>query len=156
MQAPSASLHPGSRPSHTPCIDCRAGDSLSSPLPDAGIPHASNPIAVVSALLVGLLLGAPAAAHDSLRERIEAFVRAEQRRQGVPGLAVGVVRHGRVVLSKGYGFANLEHQVPVETETLFQSGSVGKVFTAMTVMLQVEAGRVELSDSITWTASRPS
>ena len=106
-------------------------------------------IAAVSVLLVGLLLGGPAAAHDSLRERIEAFVRAEQRRQSVPGLAVGVVSHGRVVLAKGYGFANLEHQVPVETDTLFQSGSVGKMFTAMTVMLQVEAGRVSLSDSIT-------
>ncbi|WP_257979238.1 serine hydrolase [Corallococcus exiguus] len=44
----------------------------------------------------------------------------------MPGLAVGVVSHGRVVLAKGYGFANLEHQVPVETETLFQSGPVGK------------------------------
>ncbi|RKH08395.1 class A beta-lactamase-related serine hydrolase [Corallococcus sp. CA053C] len=109
----------------------------------------SKSIAVVAVLLVGLLLGGPAAAHDSLRERIEAFVRAEQKRQGVPGLAVGVVSHGRVVLSKGYGFANLEHQVPVETDTLFQSGSVGKMFTAMAVMLQVEAGRVALSDSIT-------
>ncbi|WP_233585296.1 serine hydrolase [Corallococcus sp. CA054B] len=69
-----------------------------------------KPIAAVAVLLVGLLVGAPAAAHDLLRERIEAFVRAEQRRQSVPGLAVGVVSHGRVVLSKGYGFANLEHQ----------------------------------------------
>jgi CubicO group peptidase (beta-lactamase class C family) len=104
----------------------------------------------VAVLLVGLLTGhASAAAKDSLRERIDAFVRAEQKRQNVPGLAVAVVHHGKVVLAKGYGFANLEHQVPVTPDTLFQSGSLGKQFTAMAVMLQVEAGRLSLSDSIT-------
>ncbi|RKH63117.1 serine hydrolase domain-containing protein [Corallococcus aberystwythensis] len=95
------------------------------------------------------LLAPPAQARDALRERIDAFVRAEQKRLGVPGLAVGVVSHGRVVLAKGYGFANLEHGVPVGTDTLFQSGSVGKMFTATALMLQVEAGRVSLSDSVT-------
>ena len=113
------------------------------------MPNPLEPFSAGVVLALGLLTGRPAAAHDSLRERIDAFVRAEQMRQNVPGLAVGVVSHGRVVLAKGYGFANLEHQVPVGTDTLFQSGSLGKMFTAMAVMLQVEAGRVSLSDSIT-------
>ncbi|MCP3143848.1 serine hydrolase domain-containing protein [Pyxidicoccus xibeiensis] len=104
---------------------------------------------VAMVLLVGLLAGGPASAHESLRERIEAFVRAEQQRMEVPGVAVAVVSHGRVILAKGYGFSNLEHQVPVTPDTLFQSGSLGKQFTAMAVMLQVEAGRISLSDSIT-------
>ncbi|QSQ13880.1 serine hydrolase domain-containing protein [Myxococcus landrumensis] len=99
--------------------------------------------------LVGLLVSSAASAHDSLRERLDAFVRAEQKRQKVPGVAVAVVSRGRVVLAKGYGLSNLEHQVPVTTDTLFQSGSLGKQFTAMAVMLQVEAGRIALSDSIT-------
>ncbi|WNG34381.1 beta-lactamase family protein [Archangium violaceum] len=99
--------------------------------------------------VLGLLSSLPSAAHDSLRERIDAFVRAEQKRQNVPGLAVAVVSHGKVVLARGYGSAHLEHQVPVTTDTLFQSASLGKQFTAMAVMLQVEAGRISLSDSIT-------
>lgn len=99
--------------------------------------------------LCGLLTAGPAVAQGSLRERIDAFVRAEQKRQGVVGLAVGVVQHGRVVLAKGYGSANLEHRVPVGPDTLFQSGSVGKMFTAMAVMAQVEAGKISLSDPIT-------
>jgi len=103
----------------------------------------------VAVLLGVLLAGRAFAANNSLAERIDAFVRAEQKRQGVPGLAVGVVSHGKVVLAKGYGFANLEHQVPVTADTLFQSASVGKMFTAMAVMHQVEAGRLSLSDSIT-------
>ncbi|WP_242588910.1 serine hydrolase domain-containing protein [Corallococcus macrosporus] len=99
--------------------------------------------------VVLLMVAPPARAHESLRERIDAYVRAEQKRLGIPGLAVGVVSHGRVVLAKGYGLANLEHQVPVGTDTLFQSGSLGKMFTATALMLQVEAGRVSLSDSVT-------
>ncbi|MFP2924941.1 serine hydrolase domain-containing protein [Pyxidicoccus sp. 3LG] len=99
--------------------------------------------------LVGLFAGRPSSAHESLRERIDAFVRAEQKRVNVPGVAVAVVSHGRVIVAKGYGFSNLEHQVPVTPDTLFQSGSLGKQFTAMAVMLQVEAGRISLSDSIT-------
>ena len=109
----------------------------------------SRSFTLVAVLLVGLLSSLPSAAHEPLSERIDAFVRAEQKRQNVPGLAVGVVSHGKVVLAKGYGFANLEHQVPVTTDTLFQSASLGKQFTAMAVMLQVEAGRMSLSDSIT-------
>ncbi|NPC72592.1 beta-lactamase family protein [Corallococcus exiguus] len=111
--------------------------------------HSLKPLTLAVVFLMGLLVARPAQARDSLRERIDAFVRAEQKRLGVPGLAVGVVSHGRVVLAKGYGFANLEHQVPVGTDTLFQSGSVGKMFTATALMLQVEAGRVSLSDSVT-------
>jgi CubicO group peptidase (beta-lactamase class C family) len=104
---------------------------------------------LVLVFLMGLLAGRPSAAHESLRQRIDAYVRAEQKRLNVPGVAVAVVSHGRVVLAKGYGSANLEHQVPVTPDTLFQSASLGKQFTAMAVMLQVEAGRVSLSDSIT-------
>jgi CubicO group peptidase (beta-lactamase class C family) len=111
--------------------------------------NALQSLSLFAVLLAGLLTGLPAAAHDSLRERIDTFVRAEQKRQQVPGVAVAVVSHGRVILAKGYGFANLEHKVPVDTDTLFQSGSLGKQFTAMAVMLQVEAGRLSLSDSIT-------
>lgn len=96
-----------------------------------------------------LLAAGAASAKDTLVARIEAFIRAEQQRQGVVGLAVGVVHKGKVVLAKGYGSANLEHGVPVTADTIFQSGSLGKQFTAMAVMAQVEAGRLSLSDSIT-------
>ena len=113
------------------------------------MPVASRFMAWCVVLLLSLFLPAEAAARAALPERIDAFIRAEQKRQGVVGLAVGVVHKGRVVLARGYGSANLEHRVPVGTDTLFQSGSLGKMFTAMAVMAQVEAGRVSLSDSVT-------
>jgi CubicO group peptidase (beta-lactamase class C family) len=106
-------------------------------------------LVTVAVLLLSLAAVRPAAAQGALRERLDSFVRAEMARQKVPGVAIGIVKNGKVVLAKGYGFANLEHQVPVRPETLFQSGSLGKQFTAMAVMLQVEAGKLTLEDPLT-------
>lgn len=92
--------------------------------------------------------GRPARPSDSLQRRIDDFVFAEMRRQHVPGVAVGVVQKGRVI-ARGYGHANLEHLVPVTDRTIFQSGSLGKMFTAAAVMLLVEDGTLSLADPIT-------
>jgi len=69
-------------------------------------------------------------------------------RQKVPGVAVAVVDHEKVVKAAGYGHANVEHDVPVRPETIFQSGSLGKQFTAAAVMTLVEEGKLALDDSI--------
>jgi CubicO group peptidase (beta-lactamase class C family) len=82
-------------------------------------------------------------------ERIDAIVRGEMEKQKIPGLAIAVVRKGDVVLAKGYGLANVEHNVPVTPETIFQSGSVGKQFTSAAVMLLVEDGLLSPDDPIT-------
>jgi len=80
--------------------------------------------------------------------RIEIVVREEMARQKIPGVSVAVVRAGAVVYARGFGYANLEHLVPVTPDTVFQSGSVGKQFTATLVMMLVEQGRVALDDSV--------
>jgi CubicO group peptidase (beta-lactamase class C family) len=106
---------------------------------------------LVSCLLVVLALeshtSAPPA--DAIDSRIDQFVRAEMDRQHIPGVAIGIVRNGKVVKAQGYGYANVEHNVPVGPDTIFQSGSLGKMFTAAAVMLQVESGRIALADPIT-------
>jgi len=84
----------------------------------------------------------------AIQAQVDSFVLAEMQRQRVPGVAVAIVNRGNVT-TRGYGFANLEHMVPVTDETLFQSGSLGKMFTATAVMLQVEDGKLALSDPIT-------
>ena len=68
--------------------------------------------------------------------------------QRIPGVAVAVVRNGEVIKAQGYGLANVEHNVPVTPETIFQSGSLGKQFTAAVVMLLVEDGKLALSDRL--------
>lgn len=80
---------------------------------------------------------------------VDEFVRHELARQRIPGVAVAVVEKGVAIKAEGYGLANVEHDVPVTRSTIFQSGSVGKQFTAAAVMLLVEDGRVSLDDSVT-------
>jgi CubicO group peptidase (beta-lactamase class C family) len=77
------------------------------------------------------------------------YVKAEMQHQHIPGLALLVARNGKIVQSEGFGLANVELQVPVKPETIFQSGSVGKQFTATAVMMLVEQGKVGLDDPLT-------
>lgn len=76
------------------------------------------------------------------------IVAAEMKKANIPGISVAVIQNGEVVKLKGYGFANLEHKVKVTPNTIFQSGSVGKQFTASLVMKLVEDGKIGLDDSI--------
>ncbi len=101
---------------------------------------------LISAIIVGLAITVTALAQE---ERVDEFVKSEMEKQRIPGVAVAVVKSGRIVLAKGYGLANVEHQVPVKPETIFQSGSVGKQFTATAVMMLVEEGKLSLDDPIT-------
>lgn len=80
---------------------------------------------------------------------IDKVVEAEMARQKAPGVAVAVVRQGTPLVAKGYGLANVEHNVPVTRETIFQSGSVGKQFTSAATMLLVEEGKLAVSDPVT-------
>ena len=97
--------------------------------------------------LLVLLLFLPCYAQQS-NKAIDDYVQAEMARQRLPGVSLAIVKNGQVVYAKGYGYANLEHQVPVKPLTIFQSGSVGKQFTATAVMMLVEEGKLSLDEKI--------
>jgi CubicO group peptidase (beta-lactamase class C family) len=103
-------------------------------------------------VLVGLglsFIGAHrAAGGQDVDGRVDAFVGAEMREQRIPGLALAVLREGKVAKAQGYGLANVELNVAVKPETVFQTGSVGKQFTATAVMMLVEEGKVGLDDKL--------
>jgi len=102
------------------------------------------------ATLVCMLLCAwPSLAQQRIESRIDRLVRAEMRKEKIPGVSLAIIRNGRVDILKSYGLANVEHQVPVKPETVFQSGSIGKQFTAAAVMILVEEGKISLDDKIT-------
>jgi CubicO group peptidase (beta-lactamase class C family) len=65
-----------------------------------------------------------------------------------PGCAVGVTRDGRIAAARGYGMANLEYGLPIETSSVFHVASVSKQFTAFAVGLLVAEGRVSWDDGI--------
>ena len=82
-------------------------------------------------------------------DAVAQYLTAEMARQRIPGVALLVSRNGEIVRCQGFGLSNVELQVPVKPETVFQSGSVGKQFTATAIMMLVEEGKISLDDSIT-------
>jgi len=96
---------------------------------------------------IGLLV-IPCLAQNGITTAVDDYVQAEMKRQRIPGVSLAIVKKGQIVLAKGYGLANVEHQVPVKPETIFQSGSMGKQFTATAVMMLVEEGKVSLDEKI--------
>ena len=118
---------------------------------------------LTSLLLAGTLIGRLSASDEIARDvqavqlseprvqidKIDTVVAAEMRRQKIPGVALAIIRKGEPALVKGYGEANVEHHVPVTADTIFQSGSVGKQFTAAAIMTLVDEGKLSLDDSLT-------
>jgi CubicO group peptidase (beta-lactamase class C family) len=98
--------------------------------------------------VVAVVAGSGPAAADDVNGKVDAVVQSELQKQHIPGAAVGVYRDGKLARAQGYGLANVEWNVAVTADTIFQSGSVGKQFTATAVMMLVEEGRVGLDDSI--------
>src|SRR5256714_2666813 len=79
---------------------------------------------------------------------INRYVESEMARQHNPGLSIAVLTGDRVLLSRGYGLANVEVRVPASDSTVYQSGSMGKQFTAALVEMLVDRHRLRLDDSI--------
>ncbi|MDP4155669.1 MAG: serine hydrolase domain-containing protein [Bacillota bacterium] len=66
----------------------------------------------------------------------------------VPGISIAVVDQGKIVWAKGYGFADVETQQPVDENTLFQAASISKMVTAMGALLLVQQGKVDLDTNV--------
>ena len=67
---------------------------------------------------------------------------------GAPGCAVGLSQNGQPVLTRAYGLANLEYDVPNTPETIFESGSVAKQFASAAVVLLAQDGKLSLDDDV--------
>src|SRR5678810_405256 len=104
-----------------------------------------NPFA---ASLLVILCAWPSLTQQRIESKIDRLVRAEMRKEKIPGVSLAIIRNGRVDILKSYGLANVEHQVPVKAETVFQSGSIGKQFTAAAVMILAQENKLSLDDKI--------
>ena len=100
-------------------------------------------IAAVGSLLLSGLFSLPLSA-----DAIDDYVTAQLAAGKIPGVALLVMQDGVVVKEQGYGYANLEHKVPVTPQTIFQSASTGKQFTAAGILLLAEDGKLGLDDSL--------
>ena len=65
-----------------------------------------------------------------------------------PGCAVGLVENGKYIHSKGYGLANIEHEIPIGMDTIFRIGSVSKQFTTMAIAILEEKDELSFEDEM--------
>src|SRR5262245_54571232 len=85
---------------------------------------------------------------DRLQEELDLLVTKLLKEQKVPGVSIAIVQGEKILLAKGYGFADMSKGVPVKPETRFQIGSVSKTLTAWGVMKLVERGLINLDAPI--------
>src|SRR5574341_876826 len=95
-----------------------------------------------------LILFAPAAIAAQSTTAIDSLITREMSARRIPGVAFAVVNDGKVVLKKAYGYGNLETEMPLTVNSVFELASVTKQFTAAAIMLLVEDGKVKLDDPI--------
>jgi CubicO group peptidase (beta-lactamase class C family) len=81
-------------------------------------------------------------------DEIDRAVAEEMQNQHIPGLSVGVMRDGRLIKARGYGFANLELSVPATSDTVYAIGSVSKEFIAAGILLLAQDGRLSVDDKV--------
>jgi CubicO group peptidase (beta-lactamase class C family) len=100
----------------------------------------------LSLLISVLLFGCITVAAQS--DKTDEYIRAEMQKRHIPGLALAVIRDGKLVKEKAYGLANIELNIPATVETVFLIASVTKVFTATAIMALVEEGKISPGDKI--------
>ncbi|MEE4381626.1 MAG: serine hydrolase domain-containing protein, partial [Pseudomonadales bacterium] len=95
-------------------------------------------------LLFVLAAEAPDAEEPAPRSAAVDAVFAELAAERAPGCAVGVARGDTLIHAAGYGYANLEYDLPLDADSVFRTGSLSKQFTAAAVALAAEEGLLDL------------
>ena len=95
----------------------------------------------------------PANAHDMTAVDVEAFldglVPLQIKRSDIAGVTIAVVKDGKLLFAKGYGYADVQKKQPVSPQdTLFRPGSISKLFTWTAVMQLFEQGKLDLDRDV--------
>ena len=80
-------------------------------------------------------------------QKIEEKTEARRKELGIPGMSLVIVKDGEVIYMKGFGYKDFEKQVPVTPDTEFAIGSATKAFTALTVLMAQDEGKLSIDDS---------
>ena len=89
----------------------------------------------------------PAQLPDSIARRVDSVFAAFGKPTS-PGCALGIYNAGEIAYTRGYGSANLEHGIAITPRTVFDLGSTSKQFTAMSVTLLEQDGKLSLDDDV--------
>jgi CubicO group peptidase (beta-lactamase class C family) len=98
-----------------------------------------------------LLWNASGAAYKNSDEKSAAAVDevfGDLAKAGSPGCALGVYRDGKIIYAKGYGLANIEENVAITPQSVFDIGSTSKQFTAASILLLEKQGKLSVNDDV--------
>ena len=87
---------------------------------------------------------------DDLASRLKAIEEKVEKRRGelgIPGMSLAIVKDGKIIYSKGLGYKDFENKIPVTSDTQFAIGSATKAFTALSVLMSQDEGKLSLDDS---------
>ncbi|HEY5093733.1 MAG TPA: serine hydrolase domain-containing protein [Candidatus Eremiobacteraceae bacterium] len=98
-------------------------------------------------LLAAMPVTQPVFGSDSQR-RVDALVHATMMHQHLPGLSIAIARRGHVLYARGYGFRDFAKQIPADTTTVYNIASNSKQFTAASIMLLQQEGKLNLDDKL--------
>lgn len=99
-------------------------------------------------ILTGIILSCNMYAEKANRSSLDAFIEDRLKQAAKPGAAIAIVRDGKVVFTKGYGYSNLGKKQLMTKDTPITIGSVSKIFTAFAVMQLKETGKLDLNEDI--------
>src|SRR5689334_4832868 len=108
----------------------------------------NHPAASRFLTVLALLAGTYAQGRTQTPDSIDTYIAAQMQRYRIPGLALAVIKDGRVVRQSVYGFADVDRHVPVTRATAFQIASTTKIFTSAAVLGLVDAGKLSLDDRL--------
>lgn len=114
----------------------------------APAPLFALPVLALAMTLATAHAAAPVAADRAALETATDAIFAPWNRRDTPGCAVAVYRDDAVVFQRGYGMASLELGVPIGPDSVFDIGSTSKQFTAASVLLLAQDGKLSLDDDI--------
>ena len=103
---------------------------------------------IATLVAVASMAAAPAAAQSSREPYpgFDAYVNAALKTFDVPGAAIAIVRNDSVIYAKGYGVRGIDKRTAVDERTLFAIGSASKAFTAASLAMLVEEGKLRWDD----------
>jgi CubicO group peptidase (beta-lactamase class C family) len=114
----------------------------------AGGVFAALGVAAGVSLPAGVLKMTHAASRQEQLSAATDEIFADVAKPGSPGCALAVAREGKLLYEKGYGFANLEQNVPITPQTVFDIGSTSKQFSASSILLLEKQGKLSINDDI--------
>ena len=79
---------------------------------------------------------------------LDQYINAEIASGEVPGIGISIIVEGDIIVSKGYGYADIENKIPFSDSTIMNIASISKTFIGVSIMHAVEKGLLNLEDDV--------